>query len=60
MTVAERRLFEIRWTRGLADLMTPLTKIYGGHPRFADFVFHLETLLQSRCVSFWPLQLQLL
>ncbi len=48
MSASDKRLFDIRWKRSLADLITPLTKIYGTHPRFAAFVSELEMMLQSR------------
>ena len=47
-SLADRRLFDLRWKRSEADLMEPLRLIYGEHPRFAGFVDDLKALLLRR------------
>ena len=44
----DRRLFDLRWQRSLNDLMDPLTRIYGQHPRFAAMAADLKQMLLSR------------
>ena len=48
MSVSDRRLFDLRWQRSQNDLMDPLTRIYGQHPRFADMTADLKQMLLSR------------
>jgi amylosucrase len=43
--VTRDSIFDMRWRRSFADLMDPLTRLYGSHPRFETALANLQDTL---------------